>query len=535
MKNSMKSIFLTTAAFVFGTISVQAQSIEMGELGSASAYDPGTLSAVDGGLGSGLWSGTEATTAVRLIKNVPSDFNHPLARTLTRSALLSAGATPTGSDQDAFQTARLDAIIRIADMAAAQDIIARTPSFASDQQLDADLALTAGDITRACSISDQITQARSESYWMKLRAFCHVERGETAAAEITLDLLGSSGNTDKTYGALMRYLMKFPGTPSLNDINSTPLNMAMMAKSGLSWPSGKTPATLSAGIAMDSMSDPETRLKALMQAANALSDNQISEILNALGTDNMTANELAGGIEVMQSTGPNLDAALSSRSAKSFAQLFRIARENFGEDQLRAVTALLIRADQAGQFERFAQLLKPQLQAVSFDQLSPEMQPIISRAAVTRGDVIALQRIHTALSGQPDKQNRIALAADALGNGFFGGGLGTDIDKRLSSPSTRTRAIRDALLAHALGANLSDPALAALESKAALGSLSGEMMALKAASKRRAQAETALRAAQLLDDNMSDTKIYMITAALYDAGLTDQAAKLAAQDFLSGS
>jgi len=182
--------------------------------------------------------------------------------------------------------------------------------------------------------------------------------------------------------------------------------------------------------------------------------------------------------------------------------------------------------------------MENQLQTIDYNQLPTESLPIITRAAIGRNDVVALQQIYGVLGDNPEAQNRVALAADALGNGFLGGNLGTDIDGRLEQTGTKqTRALRDSLLAHALGANLSPQAIEVIDKKHSMGRLSGEAVSLSAAAKNRAQAETALRVALMLEGNPGSTvslaNIYLATSALHEAGLTGFASRLAAEDFVA--
>ena len=512
-----------------------AAQIDMSELGNAAAYEPGTLNAGTGGLSNNLWSGTSMGTAEELIKDLPGQFSNSIARNLTRAALLSAGVPPEGGSNADFQLTRIKAIIAMSEMAGAQDILQRTPELASSRQLKADMALLSGDSTGTCALSDSIMDARSEPYWMKLRAFCHVERNEIAAAELTLDLLRSSGDDDNTFQTLMRQLMAIPGKPNLKDMRIDPLSIAMMDKAALDWPSGELPPSAAARRALNPASSPDKRLAALFLAGNALSDSQISQTIDSLAaTSNNISEGLAGGFAGLP-VEPNLEMALGEKTPRSFNQLYTLAQTGNPDTRVRAVTAILRRAKEAGAFDRFVKFLEPQYRTLSIGQAALSDLPILTQAAISLSDLSALQQIHGLLDGNP-AQDRVALAADALGNGFYAGSLGVDIDSRLrKSGSTKSRALRDALLAHALGAQLSETALEVLQKKANMGQFSGQLLALQSASAKRAQAETALRAALLLEKStrLSDIQIFQLVTSLYKAGLTDFAAKLAAQDFLS--
>ncbi|NNE57399.1 MAG: hypothetical protein HKN36_04765 [Hellea sp.] len=528
----MRDLLCTAAALFALSGPSYAQSIDVGQLGSAEAYEPGTLTPADGALGNNLWASTPADVAEELILDLPQNFQNPIARELTRRALLSPGVPPMQDGDGSFSGNRLGAIIKLSELSAAQDIAQRSPGLASSQELRADLALLSGDISSACTQSDSILEKRAEIYWMKLRAFCHVERGETAAAELTLDLIRSSGDNDKGYTALMRSLTGVPGRPDVRAVNGSPLSIAMMASADIPWPAGQQPPASAAQTAFNAVKNNDERFKALLVAAPAMSDGQIRQILDSLGApESGLASDLAGG--VMETQAPiTLETAMSDKGGAGFAQLYHLSRSGSQEEQLPALIELLSRADKANQFARFAKLVEPQLQGIYYPDLTAGQIPMIAKTAALRGDIIALQQLHGLMDDNTAHQDRIALAADAIGNGFFGGALGTDIETRLREKNSR--ALRDALIAYGLGANLSDTAAHKIFSQRNnLGRLSGKGLLLQSAARRRAQAETALRAALMLESGaLSDLDMFLIIDSLYNAGLNEQAGKLAALDFL---
>lgn len=522
--------------------SAHTQGLQLGELSQAQAFEPGTLSGATGALSSTLWVGTQAETAENLINALPDDYTNPVARDLVRRVLLSPGAPPSGSENGRYQATRINGIIRLSELAAAQDIAARSPALASSDILKADLALLAGDMEAACQKSDSIIDGRSEAYWMKLRALCHVQRNEKAAAEVTLDLLKNSGDDDKYFERLLRHLTGIPGTPDLAGMPSSPLYVAMMSKTGLDWPGGNRPPAAAARTVFNSVADPDQRLAALMRAGPALSDAQIQSVIESFAEDSSDTNSdlagLAGGAtDTPTFIGPDLTTALEDNSAKGFSQLFTLARTGSPEDRLPALMALLKRAESKGGFERISRLMSSELQFVDYTSVLATDIRLLTRAAILRNDLGALQQIYQALENNPAAQERVALAADAIGNGFYGGNLGTDIDNRLEKPGRKSRALRDALLAYGLGAKLSVPALKAISDKNILGRTSGDLFALEVASQNRAQAETGLRAANLIEgenkNRLPDYALYKVVESLYQAGLTDEAARLAALDFIA--
>jgi len=538
MTLSARLKYLVVSTLIAGFMpaaSAMAQGIQVGELGQAQAFEPGSLNPGEGALGNDLWAGTQATTALNLIELQPDSYKNPVARSLVRSALLSPGVPPQNDVDGTFSAARMNGIIRLSEMSAAQDIAQRSPGLSSSPILKADLALLSGDVDGACQQSDAVIEGRTETYWMKLRAFCHVERGEGPAAQLTMDLIKNAGHKDIYFERILRHMTGIPGAPDLTDMSATPLHIAMMSKAGLSWPAGKKPAIAAAQSLFDVTANPQARLDALFTAAPALSDAQIREILEALAPANaMPDAGLVGGMNGMPAQ-PNLDTALSDKSAKGFQQLYTLAQTGTSAERSAALVEILKRAQTKGSLARFAEFLDSELSVVNYADVPTESVALIARAAVLRNDLGGLQQIYQRLEGNAQAQDRIALAADALGNGFYAGNLGSDIDGRLEAPGKRARAVRDALLAHGLGASLSDTALSVLSKKVNIGRMSGALFALESASQKRAQAETALRAALIIEaqSRSSDFEIYTVVDSLYKAGLTDQAAQIAALDFIA--
>lgn len=530
----MRWSFLLGASLMMA-VPVQAQDVYTDELAPAVLSDPGVLVPGQGGLDRSLWSRTSAAQAVDLLDSLPDQFSNPVARDLVRAVVLSGGTPPQGESDPTFGATRMEAIFNLADMTAAQEIIRRS-DLSQDQQLQADMALLAGNDDGACSQSDSIVDGRGEDYWMRLRAYCHILRDEKPAAELTADLLKQKGYQDPAFYSLIGLLSGVPAQPNMKGLTADPLHIAMVDKGNLPWPSSDIPAVVGARMALNSVSTPKDKLKGVLAAGDALSDAQMQQVLSELSQTYESINLAGGGqLQPLEFQPVDYEAARNAAAPAAMGLLYDVARQGGSEDRTKAVAELLKRADRAGAFDRFAKLLTPQLESLS--SYGGDL-PLITRAAVARGDLSALQQVYQSLGDNPNAQQRVALAADALGNGFYGGTLGTDIDTRLAQQgSAGDRALRDALLAYALGANLSEAAMDKLEGKR-LGSLSGDWLALQGAGKQQAQAQTALRAALLLEKSKGRTldkmELYYIVDALYQAGLTEFAGRLAADDFLRG-
>ena len=528
-----KRAVLLSAVLLFSSMMVpmtsHAQSIEIGQLGAAQAYDAGVIDISNGGLDAALWQSTSAMMAVHLLEKIPLTSSNPVVQDLIEAVVFSAGVPPSGADTR-YDQLRLKTVMQLGDQEALTNIATRNPDIARDPAVRADLALAANDIEGACSIADNIREDRSLPTWAKLRAFCHAERGEISAAELTTELLQNSGYEDDTFFGLMKVLTQasdeLPDARNITD----PLLTAMFSKAGGS------SLKLEGGDVLDDKTPASTRLDALFKQAGDLSDDQIragfSQLL--LGNDS-----LAGGSQGYDYGSFDLASAKADATPRGMGQLFLLATS--GGDvraSAEAMSLVLARAEQGGTFSRFAKLFEPALAVIPPSFQAQANVNIFAKAAIERRDTGTLKGMYGALDESPVKA-RIALVADALGNGFNLGGLGSDIESRLALEGRdKSRAIRDAFIATAMGARLSGDTAIILEAAGdGIGSSvkAGELLTLSAAAEAGSRAETALRASIILESGpLNDRSLATVIKALNVAGLPQFAGRLAAEDFLTG-
>jgi len=517
----MKTLLLWTV-FAFLPAAALAQSIETGQLGEAQAFDAGVIDARTGGLDAALWQGTSAKTAVRLMEKLPINSDKSIVQDMIEAVVLSAGVPPQGETGD-YDRTRLKTVMAMGDKAALDNLASRNPEITRDPAVRTDLALAGGDVTGACETADNITEGRGEPYWAKLRAFCHVEREEISAAELTTELLQGSGYEDASYFGLMKVLTgaskKMPDTKNISD----PLLKIMAARAG----SGD--GTLTASTASDPEAKPEDRIKAIFEFANQLSDAQISAAFSDLAFDQE---------DLIGSSGFDLESAKANIGPQGTAQIFQLATANDARTSVEAMALMLGVADKKGVFSRFAKLFENNLAIIPAGMQAQADLKLFTRAAIERGDIGALQGFYQSLPEGPQKL-RIALVADALGNGFTLGTLGEDIESRLAGKGAeKRRAIRDTFIAAAMGSRLSGDAEALLDgvgNGSGLSVKAGDLLALNAAAKAGSRAETALRAAIMIErGTLDDPSLAAVIDALQTAGLPQFAGRLAAEDFLKG-
>ena len=141
-------------------------------------------------------------------------------------------------------------------------------------------------------------------------------------------------------------------------------------------------------------------------------------------------------------------------------------------------------------------------------------------AALRRGDLSTLRGLYQALDPDDPLAGRIALASDALGNGFLLGQLGTDIQTRLNGEGpVQANALRDALIGFALGAQMSDASFDAFKAYNAAETINPAVLAqLKSAADSGARAHLLIMIAETIGDrdvtDLSNLEIYSYIAAL---------------------
>ena len=517
----MSAIMLTG---VMTSLSALGQSIETGQLGAAQAYDAGVIDGRSGGLDASLWQGTSSKMAVHLLERLPLTSKNPLVKDLMEAVVFSAGVPPEGSDSR-YDQLRLKTVMQLGDKEALDNIASRNPDISRDPAVRADLALAGGDMAGACTIADNITEGRGTPVWAKLRAFCHIERGETSAAELTTELLNNTGHEDMVFYDLMKVLTgaskDLPDTRNVTD----PLHIAMVQKAG---------GSLGANAALDETASPFSRLNAVFKQAGSLSDEQINSVFSQIAYGQDT---LAGGTSFDYASF-DLKSAKADPTARGMAQLFQLANASGdARSSIQAMALVLARADRDGTFSRFTRLFQSTLAIIPAGLQAEADLKLFTKAAVERGDIGLLQGFYASIEDGPQKA-RIALVADALGNGFNLGTLGKDIESRLAEtgPDNR-RAIRDTFIAAAMGARLSgDAAINLVGAGNGSGSAvkAGDLLALRAAAKAGSRAETALRAAIILEDSPLDNRsIAAVIEAMNEAGLSQFSGRLAAEDFLT--
>lgn len=190
------------AAALLAVCAVAVPAAAQVQVTTLAAPDAFSTPGRDTGLPQDLWSGAPVEAARVVLPLLSQAPLSPAAAQLARRVLATGAKGPEGSAGDEGLTgARANALVALGDVAAAGRILERQARVESNDALGravAETALLAGDTARACGLAN----GRTELYWLRLRAFCQAEAGQTAAAQLTFDLAQNQAR-DAVYGRLM--------------------------------------------------------------------------------------------------------------------------------------------------------------------------------------------------------------------------------------------------------------------------------------------------------------------------------------------
>lgn len=318
LRTTLVTLVLCPWLGLFPALAV-AQTVEITPLAAPDAFStPGRNT----GLGPDLWRGASAKTLREVLPKLDKPLT-PAAAALARRVLATGAPGPEGiGDAPALAGQRAQALIAQGDPAAAAELLARAPGVDRTPELAqpaAEAALLAGDDARACSVSDRLGEGREAAYWMRLRAYCQFKAGQTAAAQLTLDLAQAQAK-DATFARLMGAALNGgdPGAPA--DRNG--LDVALSRTLGLA-----TVGRVEPGPARWAV-DPGTSLTGPAAAAVAKGDLAAATASRAVLTQ-----ELAGPLDLAL-----LDALLAAAAGRPDGPTLDrlVERGSTGEAKARA-------------------------------------------------------------------------------------------------------------------------------------------------------------------------------------------------------
>ncbi|MFC7291317.1 hypothetical protein [Hirschia litorea] len=173
-----------------------AQIVSSGSLTEVDPWGVGWKSSNTGGLGSNLWSATNASSVYELLGSIDANQLTPAQANLLRAIVLSGGKAPAGSIDEAT-TERLRLLRELGETKNATNLLQRFPneSWSEDpRKFEADMDFATGDNKRACATVDAAPS--DDSFWQSLRATCFALAGNATAANLSAEMAVSSGEED---------------------------------------------------------------------------------------------------------------------------------------------------------------------------------------------------------------------------------------------------------------------------------------------------------------------------------------------------
>lgn len=360
-------------------------------LGAPDFSGVGLLTEENGGFGQQMWYGSDRAFVDQLLLRIPVTTASPTLQKLTRTLLLSAADAPQGEAQGrSFLGLRLSRLIEAGqfDLAAQLAALAGEPTRdESVLEARARLALIANEVKTACDMAAVNVKSSSALFWLKLSGFCHVLKGDDAAANLSGEMAAEQDPDDTGYQSLLTALInkssKLPKPPTRPDT----LQLAMIRFASLALPA--KPA--------DDASAAELNMMARMPGLAAdlrLPAAEAAEAVGSISPEELIQlySEVPFSVEDRASA---RDIAAKLPSAKANALLYQSVR---GQDSPASLTLALSTAlSLARNTDSFATVARANLTPLRDLVPVPDMienAALFGRALLAAGDPLAAARWH---------------------------------------------------------------------------------------------------------------------------------------------
>ena len=479
-------------------------------------------------LPSDLWSGSSGALARSVLPVLGTRPLSPAAAALARRVLSASANGPEGVGDDAgLAGARARALLQLGDAAGAEAITDRTPNLAQKTDLAmvaAEADLIDGKDDKACALGDALASGRDGGWWVRLRAYCQARAGQTAPAQLTLDLSQQSEQTPD-FVRLMEALLasKDAGTPVLDN----GMDFALSRKVSGAWSQGLAGASapVAVAVARDPMAPPPARFDAAARALRiGLPAPDTYAAVTPVPADVAAANQPgpAGEAALIALAGATTDLTVKEAAIAALLQRSRDVSELQALAPVAAPSiAQLIAAK--------AVLKQPALFAMAAAVAGDTASARAARAQVGQGgappgpvDLALLDALISAASSPPD-----ATAADALDAAGPG-----------AEPAARARTLQALAMLAALGAPVNaaarfDLSSVDIEAKAT----PARLLALDLAARAGRMGDVALYALAIAADagaaGVAPADRIRIVQALSQAGLKSDARAFAVEGLLA--
>ena len=369
-----------------GRPGLNESSVEVDVLSDVDDSGAGLLGAASGGFGPDVWTRSERLAIELLLPSMPVATPSPAMNALGRRLLLSSAPVPPGvTGGMAILPLRLERLFEAGELDAVREIVDKNGRLAEDS--DAALYAAWADLLQrrtneACAIAAGLKQDRDRVDWARLRTLCFALSGESAAADLTADLLREQGGADDLFLALVsRLTAKSKGElPRATTID--PVHVALFAETGTAPGDAEiadaSPVILAA-IAADERFPLDMRLDAGERAARvgAFPADALASLFDGVSFDEA---QVASPLSQADALPPARGTALLYRAVKTLSVPAAAAE---------ALRAALERARAQGLYTVAARLYWPILRGVEPSDSYAAVAADLGRFALIHGDVAA--------------------------------------------------------------------------------------------------------------------------------------------------
>ncbi|MEP0316695.1 MAG: hypothetical protein ABJL57_15510 [Hyphomonas sp.] len=268
---SFKGIVSVACLVLAGGLPAGAQ-IEDSGLGLVNPWGMSFLEAGEPSLPTDMWRASDADDLLPLMRDVRTHDLTPAERTLMQRMAMSPATPPSGIQEPLLRAERARIMYDLGEAEAAATLMARldTPPPGLDaDEIVADLNLALGNEATACDMLN--APDRISGYWAKLRAVCAALKGNTAGAELAIEMALQQDAVDSwLLAAVFATSGELPDAPEAD--YSSGLNLAISAEAGLAPPEEPIPARrpdLAAAMALHPKLPEALRVEAAGIAAQA--------------------------------------------------------------------------------------------------------------------------------------------------------------------------------------------------------------------------------------------------------------------------
>jgi hypothetical protein len=248
----------------------QDAGIEVSTLGTTEGPPVGLLDSANGGLGEGLWGGSERAAIEDLLSRIPLVSPDPVLRALAKRIVLTRAAAPPGPSKRALVTVRIEKLLEagLIEEAGALAAQASVPNDAEFARVQADALLTANRAADVCGEATATRLSAGEPFWLQLRAYCAAAGGDQPTADLTRAVLEAQGNSDKAYDTLVDDVLNHKSDPPGPIAHPTAVHLFLLQQAGL--PIGEVAAAMGTPANLLAMRDARNSAQVRFAAAERI-------------------------------------------------------------------------------------------------------------------------------------------------------------------------------------------------------------------------------------------------------------------------